>query len=83
MTESVAPPAQDMGVVARAIGVITSPTPTFEVVTRSPKAAIMLLFVSLLIGVAGSIPQFTEKGRLAVLNTQVEAVEKMTGQPIE
>ena len=80
MTESAAPPAQDMGVVARAIGIITSPTPTYEVVVRSPKPAIMLLLVALVMGIGASIPQFTEKGRLAVLNTQVEAFEKMTGQ---
>jgi hypothetical protein len=36
----------------------------------------------LILGVAAAIPQFTERGRLAVLNTQLEAVEKMTGQPV-
>jgi hypothetical protein len=60
---------------SRAIGIITSPGPTFAHVVRSPKVAGILFLSSLLIGLAQGLPQFTEKGRAAALEMQVQQME--------
>jgi hypothetical protein len=71
-----------MGIIARAMGILTAPGRTFEVVVANPRPAAILLLVTLVMAIAASAPQFTEKGRLATLEMQVQTIERMTGQPI-
>lgn len=75
-------PPSELGLFSRAIGVITSPAATFAEVVRSPRPAAILLIVSAVIAVAATIPQMTERGRAAVLKTQVDTIERFTGQPV-
>jgi hypothetical protein len=63
------------GLLARAIGVITTPGATLAQVARTPKVAGMLFLVAVLIGVAQGLPQFTERGRAAALEMQVQQME--------
>lgn len=82
MTESTMPAPPDEGVLARAIGVITSPRRTFEAIVQNPRPVAILFLVALVIALATSLPQFTERGRQAALDMQVQQVEKFTGQPV-
>jgi hypothetical protein len=82
MPESTPTPAPEMGIIARAMGILTAPGRTFEVVVANPRPAAILLLVTLVMAIAASAPQFTEKGRLATLEMQVQTIERMTGQPI-
>jgi hypothetical protein len=61
---------------ARAIGIVTSPGETFVHVVRSPKVAGMLFLVGLLAGLAQGLPQFTESGKAAALEMQVQGMER-------
>lgn len=72
----------DQGLLARAIGVLVSPGKTFAGVARSPRPAGILLLVCLLTGLATGLPQFTERGRQAALDMQVQQIERFTGQPV-
>jgi hypothetical protein len=82
MTESTVPAPPDQGVLARAIGVITAPRRTFEGIVQNPRPVAILLLTTLVIALATSLPQFTERGRQAALDMQVQQVEKFTGQPV-
>ncbi len=64
------------GLLSRAIGIITSPTATFAHVVRTPKVAGMLFLICLIMGFAQGIPQFTERGRAAALEMQVQNMER-------
>ena len=76
MTQPPAPPtAPDLGLMARAIGMITSPKATFETVVAHPKPVAMLFLVCLILGLAAGLPQLTERGKLAALDMQVKQVE--------
>ena len=81
MTETQLPSSSDPGLFGRAIGVITSPGATFAHVVASPRPAAILLLVSAVIAVAATIPQMTETGRQAILNAQVEMIERF-GQTV-
>lgn len=65
------------GLLARAIGVITSPGETFAHVVRTPKVAGMLALVGLVFALSSGLPQFTERGRAAALEMQVASAERM------
>jgi len=67
---------------ARTIGVITSPTATFENVVAAPRPFGILFVAALVIGLASAWPQFTETGRQATLDMQVQTIERMSGQPV-
>jgi len=82
MTESTMPVPPDEGVLARAIGILTSPRRTFEGVVQNPSPAAILFLVTVVIAPATSLPQFTERGRQASLDMQVQQIEKFTGQPV-
>lgn len=82
MTESTMPAPPDEGVLARAIGILTSPRRTFEGIVQNPRPAAILFLATALIALATSLPQFTERGRQAALDMQVQQVEKFTGQPV-
>jgi len=81
MTEAAAStPEPELGLLGRAIGVITSPAATFAHVVRDPRPAAILLIVSAVIAVAATVPQMTERGRLAALTAQVEFMERFMGE---
>jgi hypothetical protein len=82
MTESTVPVPPDEGVLARAVGIITAPRRTFEGVVKNPRPAAILFLCVLVIALATSLPQFTERGRQAALDMQVQQMEKFTGQPV-
>ena len=82
MTESTTTsPTQPLSLIARIIGVITSPKATFENVVAIPKPAGVLLVVALVISVGSSIPQFTASGRHAAIEAQVKMAERF-GQTV-
>jgi hypothetical protein len=82
MTDSVAAPGADKGVLGRAIGIVVSPGATFEAVVRAPRPAGILFLVCVVLALATGLPQFTEQGRQAALDSQVQAIERFTGQPV-
>lgn len=75
-----APPAE--GLLSRAIGILTSPRATFERVVANPRPVGILFVSAVLIALATTLPQFTERGRQALLDSQVQQIEKFTGQPV-
>lgn len=62
---------------SRLIGVITSPGQTFPHIVRTPKVSGALFVVGLIIALAQGLPQFTERGRAAALEMQVQSMERM------
>jgi hypothetical protein len=74
--------APDPGLFARAVGVIFSPGATFQSVVRNPRPVGILFLVCLILALATSLPQFTERGQQAVLDMQVQTIERFSGQPI-
>ena len=82
MPELVAGSGADRGVLRRAIGVIVSPGETFAEVARNPRPAGVLFLACLVIAVATGAPQLTERGRVAILDLQVQQIERFTGQPV-
>jgi hypothetical protein len=76
MTESSPAPVQDKGLIARAIGIVTAPGETFRTVVAYPRPALMLLLVAAVISLASALPQFTERGRLAALEMQIQQTEQ-------
>ncbi len=82
MTEPSTAPVPDKGLIARAIGIVTAPGETFRSVVKEPRPALMLLLVCAVIALATALPQFTERGRLAALEMQVQQTERfMTVTP--
>jgi hypothetical protein len=67
------------GLFSRAIGIITSPTAMYAHVVRSPKVAGMMFLVAALQALAIGVPQFTERGKAAALEMQVQMVENFGG----
>ncbi len=82
MSEPSMPAPPEMGLFARAIGVLTSPRKTFEAVVANPRPVGIVFLVAVIIAAATALPQFTEKGRQATLDMQVQQIEKFTGQPV-
>ena len=82
MTDAVmpAPPAQ--GLLARAIGILTSPRRTFQGVVSHPLPIGIAFLSAVVIALATGLPQFSDRGRQAVLDMQVQQIEKFTGQPV-
>jgi hypothetical protein len=72
----------DRGLLARAVGIITAPTETFRIVLADPRPASILFLVCLVIGLAVGLPQFTETGRQAALDLQVQQAERISGAPV-
>lgn len=70
-----------LGLFARALGVITAPTQTFKRIVSVPRPVGILFLVCLVMGAAVAGPQFTEAGRRAALDMQVQQIERFTGQP--
>jgi hypothetical protein len=80
MTDPVASAPAPLGLMNRIIGVITSPKATFQNVVAAPRPAAVLFIVAAVIAVAAVAPQFTEKGRQAVLSVQVKSAESMAAR---
>jgi hypothetical protein len=82
MTAEAATPTQpEMGLFARAWGVITAPGPTMARVVANPRPVGILFICALVIGLAAAAPMFTPAGQQAVLDSQVEARNAM-GRPM-
>src|SRR5688500_2511542 len=82
MNQPAPSPVPAKGLIARAIGIILSPKATFEEVVRAPRPFGILFLCSLVIGISQGAPQFTERGRQAALDMQVQQVERMTGRTV-
>ncbi len=82
MSVPVSAPVPDQGLVARAVGMLTSPTDTFRAVVQSPRPFGVLFLVCVVLALATAGPQFTARGRQAALDMQVQQVEKFTRQPV-
>ena len=82
MSDSVATAPSGKGVFSRAIGIIVSPGATYKEALRNPRPVGILLLCCLLIAMATGLPQFTERGQQAALDSQVQAIERFTGQPV-
>ena len=64
-----------MGLVARFLGVITSPRETFAVVAASPKWLGMMVLTVLILAVFTALPMTTEAGKQATIDTQVKQMK--------
>jgi hypothetical protein len=83
MTETPAEGAPAPNLFARAAGMIFAPRATFErFITHAPKVLGIVLLTGFVIGLAQGLPQFTESGRQAALDMQVQQIERFTGQPV-
>jgi len=77
MTDSTAAtPAAPLGLISRIIGVITSPKATFERIVAVPRPAGVLLVVALVMGATAAAPQFTQAGKQAVADAQMQAAAR-------
>lgn len=70
------------GLFSRLIGVILSPGETFKHIVRTPKVSGALFVICTAAALAQGLPQFTESGKAAALEMQVQQTERWTGQPI-
>lgn len=70
----------DLGLFSRAIGVVTSPGVTFSTIVAAPRPASILFVTCVVLGLTMGLPQLTERGRRAVLDMQVQASERFTGE---
>jgi hypothetical protein len=80
--DSVATAPSGKGVLSRAIGIIGSPGATYVDALRQPRPAGILLLCCVVIALATGLPQLTERGQQAALDSQVQAIERFTGQPV-
>ena len=65
------------GLVARALGVITSPRETFQSVVAHPRWFGALALTALIIALCAALPLTTEEGKQAALDQQVRSMESM------
>lgn len=79
--EAPAPTPPEMGLFARAWGVITAPGATMAHVVAHPRPVGILFICALVIGLSAAAPMFTPAGQQAVLDSQVEARNAM-GRPM-
>jgi|ERR1017187_1851425 hypothetical protein len=75
-TVKIEPDSQLPGVIARAIGIITSPRATYEKVVRKPKVIGILALVALIMGGSQAAFMLTPQGQGAWLDKQAEQSEK-------
>ncbi len=79
-----APPAAapDAGLFSRAVGILTSPRATFELVVAGPRPVGILFLVAVVIALSTGVPQFSEKGRQIAVESQVQANERFYGRSL-
>ena len=82
MTDSIAAPAQAPGLLARIIGIFTSPKATFEKLLPTPKVLGAILTTGLVIGLSQAGPRLTERGLQAALDQQVQQTERFSGRQV-
>ena len=70
------------GLLARIVGVFTSPKATFEGIVPAPKVAGILAVVSLATGLSTGAFLMTPRGQQAWLDMQAQNSEKFSGQPL-
>jgi hypothetical protein len=63
--------------IARFIGIITSPKDTYQSVAAAPKVLGMLLLVSGLTGLFTALPMTTDAGKQAAIDQQVQSMQSM------
>ena len=82
MTASTPPPAPaEMGLFARAVGVLTAPRDTMERIVAVPRPVGILFLVALVVALAAATPMFTTAGQQAALDNIVQAREA-SGRPM-
>jgi hypothetical protein len=64
-----------LGLPSRFIGIITSPKATFQAVAAHPRWFGMLALTTLIVACCTALPMFTEAGRQAALDQQVQQME--------
>jgi Yip1 domain len=74
-TVSTGAPAAPMGLVARLIGVVTSPRETFQAVAAHPKWFGVLAVVTCLMAFFAALPMTTDAGKEAAIRSNVEQME--------
>jgi hypothetical protein len=72
--------AAPMGLLARCIGIMTSPRATFQSVAAHPKWLGALLVVTIIVAAGVSLPLTTEAGQQSQLDNQVRAIEGFGGE---
>ena len=82
MTESALPSVPEKGLFARIIGVVTAPGETMKAVVAHPRVVGVMFIVCVVIALATTAPQMTERGRQMMLEAQVQQTERFTGQPV-
>lgn len=74
MTASTPPPAPaEMGLFARALGMLTAPRATYESVIANPRPIGILFIAAVLIAIAAATPLFTVSGQQAWLDSVTQA----------
>jgi len=84
MTEPTAT-AKPSSLISRIIGVITSPKATFENVVAAPRPVGVMFVVALVIAIVSVAPQFTESGRVKMVDMQMKVAERVSqalGRPL-
>ena len=77
VTDSSTPSTSELpGLLSRAVGIVTSPSATYAQVVRKPKVAGILFLMSMIVGLVQAVPLFTERGRAAALEMQVQQMER-------
>jgi Yip1 domain len=80
MAQTTAPvaagPAQK-GLVARVLGIITSPRETFQSVVAHPRWFGVLALTAVIIAVCAALPMTTDEGKQSALDQQVRSMESM------
>lgn len=72
----------DRSLLGRLVGMVVSPTETLRSVLRFPRPAAVLFVVCALLAAAVIVPQFSERGRQAAVDLQVQQMERMSGRPV-
>ena len=81
MTDPASPATAPLPLLTRIIGIITSPKAIYQNVVAAPRPFGVLFVVATVIGLGAIAPQFTEKGRVATLETQLQMMERI-GQSV-
>ena len=82
MTQTPEIPSPPLGLLSRAVGVVTSPAATFRSVVAHPRPVGILFLVCLAMVLATGLPQFTERGRTGALEMQLQQTQQFSGQPV-
>ena len=72
-----------MGLVARFIGIITSPKDTFARIVASPKWFGMMALTAVIVSIFSALPTTTEAGRQAFLDQQVQQRQSLGLPPLD